>query len=175
MLSRFLVLAATVLCISGTILHPLHSIPVQFFCLFAARYSLPPALQASQDSSTSTPAISSNATHIEKIVQTAAVIENTGHASHATRAPEGYELVFGPISAANDAPGYMGFALLDKYDPSVCAKLCNQREPDAVGGACKFFNIWRGLVKQARTTYTCAMYSVPTNASTAVNAGQGPL
>ncbi|KAJ7180740.1 hypothetical protein C8R46DRAFT_1211047 [Mycena filopes] len=107
--------------------------------------------------------------------------------------PEGYELVFGPISAANEAAGYMGFAFLDKYDPSACAKLCNQRGPDASGGACKYFNIWRALVHGIPTTYTCSMvrrspsprlltlsivfYSTPPprTASTALNTGQGPL
>ncbi|KAJ7091424.1 hypothetical protein B0H15DRAFT_883757 [Mycena belliarum] len=89
--------------------------------------------------------------------------------------PEGYELVFGPSSAANIASGYMGFALLDRYDPSACAKLCNQREPDPDSGACKYFNIWRALVSGVPTTYTCALYSVPTDASTATNLGQGPL
>ncbi|KAJ7224174.1 hypothetical protein GGX14DRAFT_424590 [Mycena pura] len=89
--------------------------------------------------------------------------------------PEGYELVFGPSSAANNAPGYMGFAFIDKYDPTTCAKLCNQRGPDANGGACKYFNIWRAVVLGIPTTYTCSMYSAPTNASTATNTGQGPL
>ncbi|KAJ7043695.1 hypothetical protein C8F04DRAFT_727388 [Mycena alexandri] len=89
--------------------------------------------------------------------------------------PEGYELVFGPISAANNAPGYMGFAFLSKYNPSACAKLCNERGPDASGGACKYFNIWRALVYGLPTTYICAMYSATTDASTALNTGQGPL
>ncbi|KAJ7116073.1 hypothetical protein C8R44DRAFT_928065 [Mycena epipterygia] len=89
--------------------------------------------------------------------------------------PEGYQLVFGPISAANTAPGYMGFAFIDKYDPSACAQLCNQRQPDAVGGACKYFNIWRALVEGVPTTYTCAMYYISTDASTALNTGQGSL
>ncbi|KAJ7446718.1 hypothetical protein FB451DRAFT_1537022 [Mycena latifolia] len=103
---------------------------------------------------------------------------STGYASFVLvepAVPEGYELVFGPLSAANNAPGYMGFAFLDKYDPSACAKLCNQRNPDRVNGACKYFNIWRALVGNVPTTYTCAMYSIVTDASTAVNAGQGSL
>ncbi|KAJ6619847.1 hypothetical protein B0H10DRAFT_2163697 [Mycena sp. CBHHK59/15] len=92
-----------------------------------------------------------------------------------TRGARGYELVFGPISAANSAPGYMGFAFIDKYDPAACAKLCNARDPDPAAGACKYFNIWRALVSGVPTTYTCSMYSAPTNASTAVNTGQGTL
>ncbi|KAJ7879909.1 hypothetical protein B0H14DRAFT_3769661 [Mycena olivaceomarginata] len=103
---------------------------------------------------------------------------SSGYASLATteRAPpEGYELVFGPISAANNAPGYMGFAFLDKYDVSACAQLCNLRGPDPAGGACKYFNIWRAVVHGKPKTYTCAMYSAPLDASTATNTGQGPL
>ncbi|KAJ6581601.1 hypothetical protein B0H19DRAFT_513678 [Mycena capillaripes] len=106
-------------------------------------------------------------------------IENSsGYASLALtepEVPEGYKQVFGPISAANNAPGYMGFAFLTKYDPSACATLCNRRGPDSAGGACKYFNIWRAVVQGIPTTYTCAMYSAPTDASTAVNTGQGSL
>ncbi|KAF7308869.1 hypothetical protein MKEN_01087100 [Mycena kentingensis (nom. inval.)] len=89
--------------------------------------------------------------------------------------PEGYKLVFGPLSAANNAPGYMGFAFIDKYDVAACAALCNTRGADPVGGACKFFNIWTALVHGHPQTYTCAMYTAPTNDSTATNAGQGDL
>ncbi|KAF7356530.1 Fruit-body specific protein a [Mycena venus] len=110
--------------------------------------------------------------------ETISIVNSSGYASLASTelaAPEGYELVFGPISAANNAPGYMGFAFLDKYDESACAKLCDLREPDLVGGACKFFNIWRAVVYGKPKTYTCAMYYAPTDASTAENAGQGSL
>ncbi|TFK68761.1 hypothetical protein BDN72DRAFT_897895 [Pluteus cervinus] len=89
--------------------------------------------------------------------------------------PDGYELVFGPTNGANNAPGYMGFAFLDKYDVQACANLCNTRGPDPNGGACQYFNIWRALVNGSPTTYTCAMYYVPTDASTATNTGQGNL
>ncbi|KAJ7654438.1 hypothetical protein DFH06DRAFT_514629 [Mycena polygramma] len=89
--------------------------------------------------------------------------------------PKGYELVFGPISAANNAPGYMGFELLSKYDPSACAVRCNQRGPDAAGGACKYFNIWRAVEEGKPTTYTCSMYYIPADQSTATNTGQGSL
>ncbi|KAJ7813641.1 hypothetical protein B0H13DRAFT_2141735 [Mycena leptocephala] len=108
----------------------------------------------------------------------ASIQNSSGYASLAVMeptAPEGYTLVFGPVSAANNAPGYMGFAFLDKYDPSACATLCNQRGPDPVGGACKYFNIWRAVVRGRPRTYTCAMYSAPTDASTAVNTGQGSV
>ncbi|KAF8216587.1 hypothetical protein K438DRAFT_1953502 [Mycena galopus ATCC 62051] len=90
-------------------------------------------------------------------------------------APDGYELVFGPISAANNAPGYMGFALLTEYSVDACAQMCNTRGPDPNTGACKYFNIWRAVNGSKPKTYTCAMYSEPTDASTADNTGQGSL
>ncbi|KAJ7504310.1 hypothetical protein B0H11DRAFT_511054 [Mycena galericulata] len=121
-------------------------------------------------------------TALEKVAPSSSAttfIQNsTGYASltpMAPAVPEGYEFVFGPISAANDAPGYMGFAFLDKYDPTACAELCNNRGPDAVGGACKYFNIWRAVDNGIVTTYTCALYSTPTNVSSAVNKGQGTV
>ncbi|KAG6915703.1 hypothetical protein DXG01_010313 [Tephrocybe rancida] len=90
-------------------------------------------------------------------------------------APDGYELVFGPTNGANNAPGYMGFAFLDKYDVNACAALCNTRGSDRAGGACQYFNIWRALVNGVPTTYTCSFYYLVADASTAVNYGQGDL
>ncbi|KAG6918640.1 hypothetical protein DXG01_012759 [Tephrocybe rancida] len=89
--------------------------------------------------------------------------------------PKGYELVFGPTDGANNAPGYMGFAFIDKYDVNACASLCDHRDPDPQGGHCKYFNIWRAVVNGQPTTYTCSMYFFPADSSTAVNYGQGPL
>ncbi|TFK18783.1 hypothetical protein FA15DRAFT_649239 [Coprinopsis marcescibilis] len=89
--------------------------------------------------------------------------------------PEGYEYVFGPIDFANNAAGYMGFAFLSTYDVDACAHECNQRGADAVGGSCKFFNIWRAVVDGNPTTYTCSMYFQTTDESTATNGGQGSL
>ncbi|KAJ7736590.1 hypothetical protein DFH07DRAFT_779660 [Mycena maculata] len=89
--------------------------------------------------------------------------------------PDGYELVFGPTGGANNAPGYMGFAFLDRYDVTACAALCNGRGADPVGGVCQYFNIWRAVVDGIPTTYTCSMYYIPADASTAVNFGQGDL
>ncbi|KAJ7509556.1 hypothetical protein B0H11DRAFT_1252171 [Mycena galericulata] len=89
--------------------------------------------------------------------------------------PDGYELVFGPTGGANNAPGYMGFAFIDKYDVNACASLCNGRGADPVGGVCQFFNIWRAVVDGNPTTYTCSMYYLVADASTAVNFGQGDL
>ncbi|KAF8641396.1 hypothetical protein AX16_010015 [Volvariella volvacea WC 439] len=85
--------------------------------------------------------------------------------------PEGYEFVFGPTTAANDAPGYMGFALLDKYDVQACANLCNARTADTSGGMCKYFNVWRAVENGNPVSYTCAMYFTPTDASTATFTG----
>ncbi|KAJ7738248.1 hypothetical protein DFH07DRAFT_927286 [Mycena maculata] len=89
--------------------------------------------------------------------------------------PDGYELVFGPTGGANNAPGYMGFAFIDKYDVTACAALCNGRGADPIGGVCQYFNIWRAVVDGIPTTYTCSMYYIPADASTAVNFGQGDL
>ncbi|KAF9459605.1 hypothetical protein BDZ94DRAFT_1267884 [Collybia nuda] len=89
--------------------------------------------------------------------------------------PDGYELVFGPTGGANNAPGYMGFAFIDKYDVNACAALCNTRGADPNGGACQYFNIWRALVNGVPTTYTCSMYYLVADESTAVNFGQGDL
>ncbi|KAG6865898.1 hypothetical protein C0991_010731 [Blastosporella zonata] len=89
--------------------------------------------------------------------------------------PDGYELVYGPTDGANNAPGYMGFAFIDKYDVNACATLCDNRDPDPQGGHCKFFNIWRAVVNGQPTTYTCSMYFFPADSSTAVNYGQGDL
>ncbi|KAF5353002.1 hypothetical protein D9757_014961 [Collybiopsis confluens] len=85
--------------------------------------------------------------------------------------PPGYEQVFGPSNGATNA----GFAFLDKYDVLACGTLCNERGADAVGGVCQFFNIWRALVNGEPTTYTCSMYYIPTDESTAVDFGQGDL
>ncbi|KAF9530204.1 hypothetical protein CPB83DRAFT_892823 [Crepidotus variabilis] len=89
--------------------------------------------------------------------------------------PDGYSLVFGPTSGANNAPGYMGFSFLDRYDVAACAKECNQRGADGQGGACKYFNIWRAVVNGNPTTYTCSMYYLVADQSTATNTGQGDL
>ncbi|KAJ6534234.1 hypothetical protein B0H19DRAFT_1185596 [Mycena capillaripes] len=89
--------------------------------------------------------------------------------------PDGYDLVFGPTNGANNAPGYMGFALLDKYDVDACALLCNSRDADPNGGGCAYFNIWRAVVDGVPSTYTCSMYYLATDESTAVNTGQGSL
>ncbi|KAE9398947.1 hypothetical protein BT96DRAFT_976123 [Gymnopus androsaceus JB14] len=90
-------------------------------------------------------------------------------------APQGYSKVFGPTGGANNAPGYMGFAFLDQYDVAACAALCDTRGADPVGGACQYFNIWRAVVDGIPTTYTCSMYYLVADESTAVNYGQGDL
>lgn len=89
--------------------------------------------------------------------------------------PEGYEPVFGPTNGANNAPGYMGFVFIDKYDVNACALLCNTRGSDRIGGVCQYFNIWRAVVNGVPTTYTCTFYYIVTDESTAVNYGQGDL
>jgi hypothetical protein len=89
--------------------------------------------------------------------------------------PPGYKKFFGPTDGANNAPGYMGFAFIDKYDVDACALLCDTRGADPVGGACQYFNIWRAVVSGIPTTYTCSMYYIIADESTAVNFGQGDL
>ncbi|KIK63221.1 hypothetical protein GYMLUDRAFT_486395 [Collybiopsis luxurians FD-317 M1] len=88
--------------------------------------------------------------------------------------PDGYDPL-APLDGANEAPGYMGFVFLSKYDVAACAAECNARDPDPVGGSCKYFNIWRATVYGVPTTYTCAMYYIPADPSTAINYGQGNL
>lgn len=90
-------------------------------------------------------------------------------------APAGYQLVFGPTGGANNAPGYMGYTALTSYDINACAVACNNRGADPVGGACKYFNIWQGVQPGKPDTFTCSMYWEPSDASTAVNTGQGTL
>ncbi|KAJ7897717.1 hypothetical protein B0H14DRAFT_3589771 [Mycena olivaceomarginata] len=89
--------------------------------------------------------------------------------------PDGYELVFGPTGGANNAPGYMGFPFLERYDVDTCAALCNGRGVDPNGGGCAYFNIWCVVVNGVPTTYTCSMYYLVADESTAVNYGQGDL
>lgn len=88
--------------------------------------------------------------------------------------PAGYVYSFGPLDAATSAAiasGYMGYEFITRYDAQQCADLCDARGPDPVGGRCRFFNIWRGLVQGKPTTYTCAFFYARTDASTATNTG----
>ncbi|PWN21895.1 hypothetical protein BCV69DRAFT_243142, partial [Microstroma glucosiphilum] len=87
--------------------------------------------------------------------------------------PKGYKLDYGPICAANNAPGYMGYYFLDKYDPKACAKHCDDAYPDAKGGPCKYFNIWEGEIDKGEKppTYTCSLYYKKLDESSATNHG----
>ncbi|KAG7089800.1 hypothetical protein E1B28_011450 [Marasmius oreades] len=89
--------------------------------------------------------------------------------------PEGFTLTFGPLNASNNAPGFMGFVLLDSYDTAGCASLCNARDFDSVGGLCQFFNIYQGLTSANKTTFTCSLYYLPTDNSTATNPGDATV
>ena len=51
----------------------------------------------------------------------------------------------------------MGFVFLDQYDIEACAAECNLRNADDRGGACQYFNIWRAVVDEKPTTYTCSL------------------
>lgn len=89
-------------------------------------------------------------------------------------APEGFVYSFGPLDRATSASvavGYMGYTFLTRYDVQQCADLCDSRGRDPVGGKCKFFNLWRGLVQGKPTTYTCAFYYAKTDQRTATNRG----
>ncbi|KAJ7500878.1 hypothetical protein B0H11DRAFT_1714287 [Mycena galericulata] len=99
--------------------------------------------------------------------------DNSDNTNIAT--PEGYQFVFGPTGGANNAPGYMGFVLLDTYDVNKCASYCNSRGADSAGGVCQYFNIWQAVDNGVPTSTTCSMYYLPTNESTATNQGQGDL
>lgn len=77
----------------------------------------------------------------------------------------GYTQVYGPISASNNAPGYMTYKFLSANDPVACSKICTSTQ------GCVAFNTWRGVVKGDPTTYTCSLYSQGIDQSTAVNTG----
>ncbi|TFK64474.1 hypothetical protein BDN72DRAFT_846577 [Pluteus cervinus] len=82
--------------------------------------------------------------------------------------PEGYKLVFGPVPGANVAPGFLASQVLGSYDVQACANLCNAQTPDPNGGVCLYFNIFRALTGTFGTpVYTCSLYYLPTDASTA--------
>lgn len=53
----------------------------------------------------------------------------------------------------------MGYDFIDRYDVDACATLCTTRNPDPMGGACQYFNIWRALINGVPATYTCAFVS----------------
>ncbi|KAJ8072772.1 hypothetical protein PM082_016331 [Marasmius tenuissimus] len=90
--------------------------------------------------------------------------------------PEGYQLAYGPLTAATSAPGYMGFVFVPTYDVAACASLCNVRDFDEVGGRCQFFNIWEATVRATNeTTFTCALYYLSTDNSTATNIGDATV
>ncbi|KAL0572741.1 hypothetical protein V5O48_009221 [Marasmius crinis-equi] len=115
-----------------------------------------------------------------------AILEKSGQKSTSLRplvapapepaVPEGYFLAFGPLAAASSAPGYMGFVFLPSYDVAACASTCNTRDFDQVGGRCQFFNVWEAVVTSTNeTTFTCAMYYLSTDASTATNTGDATI
>ncbi|PWN19202.1 hypothetical protein BCV69DRAFT_47643 [Microstroma glucosiphilum] len=96
------------------------------------------------------------------------------YAADTPATPSGYTNVFGPLkgaTSAGPAKGYMGYDFITQYSPQQCADLCDARGADPVGGRCKFFNIWRGVVGGKPTTYTCSYFYATTDASTATNYG----
>ncbi|KAF9471247.1 hypothetical protein BDN70DRAFT_998689 [Pholiota conissans] len=117
---------------------------------------------------------------IEAAIVAASETKSGAKASHSnaagldTQTPIGYDLIFGPITAATGASGFMGSTLISEYSVTSCAELCNSRAPDANGGACQFFNIWLTTVNNTQQT-TCAFYFIPTDGSTATNKGTSAL
>ncbi|KAJ3806421.1 hypothetical protein F5876DRAFT_80709 [Lentinula aff. lateritia] len=91
-------------------------------------------------------------------------------------APDGYDAL-PDLDGANEAFGYMNSFFLTHYDVDACAAICNNWTPDDLGGSCKYFNIWRAvvLVGIVPITYTCSIYYIPADPSTAVYRGQGNL
>jgi len=95
-------------------------------------------------------------------------------------APQFFNLVFpGPLDAANNAPGYMGYVSLPTYDVNACAEQCNTRAYQAPlgssDGPCIYFNLWTAVVNGTPTANICSLYNTNTNSSTATNTGQGDL
>ncbi|KAJ3900101.1 hypothetical protein F5879DRAFT_1056293 [Lentinula edodes] len=89
-------------------------------------------------------------------------------------APDGYDAL-PDLDGANEAFGYMNSFFLTHYDVDACAAICNNWTPDDLGGSCKYFNIWRAVVGIVPITYTCSIYYIPADPSTAVYRGQGNL
>ncbi|KAJ7595226.1 hypothetical protein C8J56DRAFT_1114958, partial [Mycena floridula] len=86
--------------------------------------------------------------------------------------PIGYDLVFGPLNYASNAPGYMGVVEIQTYDVDTCAAVCNKADADSNGGICKAINIWQPVINGTPAAYTnCALYYLPIDASTATNSG----
>lgn len=56
-----------------------------------------------------------------------------------------FYLTTGLLIDAHILTQYMGFVLLDKYSPRLCANACSARTADVDGGRCKFFNIWTAV------------------------------
>lgn len=89
--------------------------------------------------------------------------------------PTDWTLVYGPVDAANNAPGFMGLQYLDTYDVQACTDACTARAPDSEGGPCEFVNIWRAVNAGVVGSTTCSFYFTPTDGTTATNAGQNDL
>ncbi|TFK18627.1 hypothetical protein FA15DRAFT_689757 [Coprinopsis marcescibilis] len=105
------------------------------------------------------------------IQQSSGFVLDGGAVDPQPETPEGYALVF-ESDKATEAPAYMEFFLLDKYDVDTCARECNQHAPDSIGGVCQFFNIWRAVIDGVPVTYVCVLFSLPTDEATAIYPGE---
>ncbi|CAD0097303.1 unnamed protein product [Aureobasidium mustum] len=99
-------------------------------------------------------------------------------ANSAAAAPTGYSTSFTNLTASNNALGYLGYSLMNTYDPSVCASRC-----DKIDG-CQSINVYferdpsvdpNDSSCSNPTSYTqikCVYWGGPVTASNAVNNGQ---
>ncbi|KAI8803374.1 hypothetical protein BJ742DRAFT_503250 [Cladochytrium replicatum] len=88
--------------------------------------------------------------------------------------PWGYALTFGPLTAANIAPGIINTILLSQYDIQACADLCSSTA-DSKGRSCVYFNIWRAIENGVPKSYTCSLYYYMTNSTTATFTGKDAI
>ncbi|TFK62523.1 hypothetical protein BDN72DRAFT_862778 [Pluteus cervinus] len=56
---------------------------------------------------------------------------------------DGYAFAFGPTNTANQAPDFIGFAILDKYDVQTYTDQCNTHDPDPY--VCHYSNVYRAI------------------------------
>ncbi|KAF2468768.1 uncharacterized protein BDR25DRAFT_304752 [Lindgomyces ingoldianus] len=91
--------------------------------------------------------------------------------------PPGYRQTFGNLQASCNAQGYLGYASMRSYNPTMCAAFCNK----TLG--CQSFNIYYerdptlnpgpGCLNPASTTFIkCVLWAGQVNAANAVNTGQ---
>ncbi|KAF9480588.1 hypothetical protein BDN70DRAFT_603567 [Pholiota conissans] len=96
-------------------------------------------------------------------------------ARQARTKPKYFERTFGPINAASNAGGYIGFVTFPSYDVNACAASCNAHGFNTTGGPCVFFNIWTAVINGASGNTVCSLYNSVAANSTSTYTGQGDL